>query len=590
MADIDPKILERAKAWTGQDYDEDTRNEIQALIDAGDAQELTDRFYKDLEFGTGGLRGIMGAGDNRMNVYTVRKATQGFAEYIKKNARGIPSVVVGHDCRLRSREFALEVARVMAGNSVRAYVYDGPRPTPQISFATRKLRASAAIMVTASHNPREYNGYKAYWGDGAQVVPPHDRGIISEVEKIEEASQVKRLGHRAAEEMGFLQEIGSEVDEAYFQEVFALSRYQDEIREAAKGYRVLYTPLHGVGAVSVPKALKQWGFEQVAVVPEQKEPDGSFPTVPAPNPENEEAMALALEQAERDNVDLVVATDADGDRVGVGVRDRDGKWSLLNGNQIACLLLDHTLQGLKKAEAMPRKPLAITTIVTSPLFKDITESYGVEFRETLTGFKWISNIIRECEKEDTGHTYVFGAEESFGYMPGPYVRDKDGTSSTCLAAELACLCRTEGKSLLDRLDALYEQHGYYSEGLQNFFFEGKAGQDTISAIMEGLRASPPETLAGRRVERIDDVKLSRSWRGGEEIPLVLPQSNVLIYHLEGGGRLAARPSGTEPKIKFYGSVRVPVGEGGLEAARTEADGVLKALQAEVDGWVAKYGG
>lgn len=586
MADIDPSILEKAKAWTSKEFDEDTRNEIQALIDAGDDVELTDRFYKQLEFGTGGLRGIMGAGTNRMNVYTIRSATQGFANYIKEHGKGIRSVVVGHDCRLRSREFALEVARVMAGNSIRAYIFDAHRATPQISYAVRKLRATAGIMVTASHNPKQYNGYKAYWSDGAQVTPPHDKGIIAEVEKVGVQGEIKRLGHRAAEEMGFLVEIGADLDEDYYKEVRALQNFRAEVEGPAADYKLLYTPLHGVGGSTVPRALKEWGFTGLEVLEAQAEPDGNFPTVPGPNPEDREAMKLVMQRAKEADVDLVLASDADGDRLGVGVKDEEGEWSLLNGNQIACLMLDHTLRGMKATDTMPDKPLVISTIVTSPMLRRIAEGYGCEYRETLTGFKWIASIIKECEDNDTGHTYVYGAEESFGYMPGNFLRDKDGISSACLMAEAGCLAKTKGEDLLDRLDALYTEHGLHLEGLQNFFFEGKAGQEVIGKIMAYLRANRPETLAGMAVERVDDVKLSKTWRGGEEIPLVLPQSNVLIYHFEGGARLAARPSGTEPKIKFYASVRAEVGEGGVDAARGDAEAKLAALQAAVDQLVA----
>lgn len=588
VADLDPKVMERARAWTTSEYDEDTRNDVQAMIDRGDPAELTDAFYRDLEFGTGGLRGIMGPGTNRMNVYTVRKATQGFANYIKKNARGTPSVVIGHDCRHRSREFALEAARVMAGNSIRAYLMDGYRPTPALAFAVRHLKASAGINITASHNPKQYNGYKAYWSDGAQVVPPHDKGIIAEVEKVAGNAAVKRLGHRAAEEMGFLVTVGPEIDEAYFREVHQLSRYGARIRAMGGGFKIAYTPLHGVGAVAVPKALKQWGFSAVEVVESQKDPDGDFPTVEAPNPEHEGAMDEACALATRVGADLVLATDADSDRLGVGVKDGKGGWALLNGNQIAVLILDQVLRGLKETGAMPAKPLAISTIVSSPMLKEVAEAYGCEFRETLTGFKWIAAIIRDCEEKRSGHKYVFGAEESFGYMAGDYVRDKDAVSAACLVAEAALLAREQGKSLLDRLDELFSRHGYFAEDVQNFYFEGAAGQAVIGRIMEGLRKNPPKTLAGRAVERIDDVKLSRSYRGGEEVPLVLPQSNVLLYHLAGGGRLAARPSGTEPKIKFYESVRVATGVGGLAAAKAEAERLITALKAEVDAKVKEY--
>lgn len=590
MSELDPAILARAKSWTGSDYDEDTRLEIQQLLDRRDHPELVDRFYRDLEFGTGGLRGVMGAGTNRMNVYTVRRATQGFANYIKKYGKGILSVVVGHDCRHRSREFALEVARVMAGNSIRAYVFDGHRPTPQVSFAVRHLRATAGINVTASHNPKQYNGYKAYWSDGGQVVPPHDKGIIAEVDRISSQKEIKRLGHRAAVEMGFLVEIGAEIDEAYYRKVLEQSRFGDRIRSEAARFKLVYTPLHGVGAVAVPKALKQWGFGSVSLVASQKDPDGDFPTVPAPNPEDRHAMGPALAQAKAEGADLILATDADSDRLGVGVKLPGGDFELLDGNQIAALMLDHCLSGLRARGAMPAKPLALSTIVTTPLLREIAKAYGVEYRETLTGFKWIAAILRECEEKQSGHGYVFGAEESFGYMPADYVRDKDAVVAACLMAEAGCLAHLEGKTLLDRLDELFVKHGFFAEGLQNFFYEGKEGAEKISRIMEGLRKNPIRKLAGAGIERIDDVKLSKSFRGGEEIPLLLPQSNVLVYHLEGGGRLAARPSGTEPKIKFYASVRIPVQGGDLPAARAQAAETLKQLQAEVDALVQKYAG
>ena len=450
MADIDPQILERAKRWTTGDYDEDTRKEVQALIEAEDWEELTDCFYQDLEFGTGGLRGVMGAGTNRMNVYTVRAATQGFANYIKqqKDVRGLYACVIGHDCRKNSREFALEAARVMAGNSIRAYVFEGVRPTPMVAYAVRHLKATAGINLTASHNPGKYNGYKAYWSDGAQVTPPHDKGIIAEVRKVvEEGGEIKRLGHRAATEMGFLVEIPADVDEEYFRQVYSLARYTDEIADVAKDFKAVYTPLHGVGGLAVTKALAQWGFQGAEVLAEQKEPDGNFPTVKAPNPEDGENLQMAMARADEIGADLVMATDADGDRLGVAVKPADGDWELLSGNQIACLLLDHVLSGTQAAGEMPEKPLVVSTIVTTPMMGAIAESYGCEYRETLTGFKWISAIIRECEESETGHQFLFGAEESFGYMAGDYVRDKDGVSATCLLVEAAALAKKQGKNL-----------------------------------------------------------------------------------------------------------------------------------------------
>jgi phosphomannomutase len=348
----------------------------------------------------------------------------------------------------------------------------------------------------------------------------------------------------------------------------------------------VYTPLHGVGAVAVTKALAQWGFKSVETLAEQKEPDGNFPTVKAPNPEEGENLQQAMARADEIGGDLVMATDADGDRLGVAVKPPGGEWELLSGNQIACLLLDHVLSGTKAAGEMPEKPLVVSTIVTTPMMGAIAESYGCEYRETLTGFKWISAIIRECEEKETGHKYLFGAEESFGYMAADYVRDKDGVSATCLLVEAAAMARKQGKTLLDKLDELYGEHGFYESGLQNFFFEGKTGKEKIGAIMQKLRDNPPEEIAGLAVTRIDDVQRSVTTRGGEEVPLVLPQSNVLIYYLEGGARLAARPSGTEPKVKFYSTARVDVEGGDIAGARKKADELLQALAGVVDGWVA----
>jgi phosphoglucomutase len=587
VADIDPQILERAKTWTTSKFDEDTRKEVQELLDQENWEELTDRFYQDLEFGTGGMRGVMGAGTNRMNVYTVRASTQGFANHIKTHGgKGILSVVIGHDCRKHSREFALEAARVMAGNSIRAYLFDDIRATPQIAYAVRHLKATAGIILTASHNPAKYNGYKAYWSDGAQVIPPHDKGIIAEVQKVlTEDLEIKRLGHRAAEEMGFLIEVGEKVDAAYFAEVKKLQLFGDEVAEVAGDFKAVYTPLHGVGSCAVPRALKEWGFDSVEILEAQREPDGSFPTVKAPNPEESENLKLSMDRADEIGADLVLATDADSDRLGVALRPEGKDWVLLTGNQIACLLLDHVLAGRKARGTMPEKPLVISTIVTSPMMGAIAESYGCEFRETLTGFKWIAAIVRECEEKQTGHGFLFGAEESFGYLTGDYCRDKDGISATCLLIEAAALARTRGETLLDVLDRLYLKLGFHMEGLQSFYFEGRTGKEKIASIMDGLRKNPPSELAGRKVIRIDDVLRSVTTRGGEEVPLILPQSNVLLFSLEGGGRLAARPSGTEPKIKFYSAVRVEAGEGGLGTARTGAQEMLEKLKLEVDAWV-----
>lgn len=587
VADIDPKILERAKLWTSSKFDDDTRKEVQDLIDQEDWEELTERFYQDLEFGTGGMRGIMGAGTNRMNVYTVRASTQGFANYIKREGKGVLSVVIGHDCRKHSREFALEAARVMAGNSIRAYVFDDIRATPQIAFAVRHLRATAGIILTASHNPAKYNGYKAYWDDGAQVVPPHDKGIIAEVQKVmTEDLEIKRLGHRAAEEMGFLVEVGEKVDTAYFAEVKKLQLFEEEVKDVAGDFKAVYTPLHGVGGVAVPRALEEWGFRSVETLAAQRDPDGSFPTVHAPNPEESENLKLSMARADEIGANLVLATDADSDRLGVALRPEGGEWALLTGNQIACILLDHVLAGQKARGIMPAKPLVVSTIVTSPLMGAIAKGYGCEFQETLTGFKWIASIVRGYEEEGTDHKFLFGAEESFGYLAGDYCRDKDGVSANCLLIEAAALAQTRGETLLDVLDRLYAQHGYHQEGLLNFYFEGKAGKEKIASIMEGLRRSPPESLGGRKVIRVDDVLRSVTTRGGEEVPLVLPQSNVLLFHLEGGGRLAARPSGTEPKIKFYSSIRIEAGEGDMDGARKQADALLEKLHEQVQAWVA----
>lgn len=513
-----------------------------------DPQEVIESFYKDLEFGTGGLRGIMGAGTNRVNQYTIGMATQGLANYLKKSFPEEEEirVAVACDSRNNSPYFARITAEVFSANNIKVFLFDGLRPTPELSFAVRHFKCKSGVMITASHNPKEYNGYKAYWEDGGQVIPPHDKNIISEVENI----SVEEVQFSRKEEN--IQMIGSDVDNEYMEIVRSLSLSPEVIKDQ-KDLKIVFTPLHGTGAVLVPRALEEFGFRNIHLVSEQSTPDGDFPTVKSPNPEEKAAMEMALDQARAIEADLVMATDPDGDRVGIAVRDRTGDLSLLNGNQAASILIYYILRKWKENGKLTGKEYIVKTVVTSDLLNDIASHFGVEHYDVLTGFKWIADIIRKNEGKKT---FIVGGEESYGYMVGDFVRDKDAVSACALIAESAAWAASLGKGLNDILTDIYLQFGFYKEKLISIVRKGKSGSEEIRAMMDKFREEPPIAINQSRVVKIKDflTGTEKDLVGASETTIDLPKSNVLQFFTEDGSKISVRPSGTEPKIKFYFSV------------------------------------
>ena len=546
---MDPKILERARVWLSDSFDEETRNEVQEMIDSN-PQELIDSFYRDLEFGTGGLRGIMGAGTNRMNKYTVGMATQGLANYLKQVFRERKHIkaVIAHDSRNNSRYFAQITAEVLTANGIYVYMFPELRPTPELSFAIRHLGCQSGVMITASHNPKEYNGYKAYWEDGSQLVPPHDKNVISEVKHISGVGEVKFQGNP-----GNIEILGEEIDKAYLNKVKSLSLSPEAIRNH-NDLKIVYTPLHGTGGTMVPAALEDYGFENIYLVREQAMADGNFPTVKSPNPEEPAALEMALEQAEKVDADLVMATDPDGDRVGVAVRDLNEQFILLNGNQTAALLTYYLLEKWKQNNLLTGREYIVKTIVTSEILRNIAQAYQVECYDVLTGFKWIAERIRNLEGEKV---YIGGGEESYGYMAGDFVRDKDAVSACALIAETAAWAASHGKSLYEMLIDIYLEFGLYKESLISITKKGKSGSEEISQMMAAFRNSPPASINGSPVVRIIDYQESveKDLVSGSQSGVELPGSNVLQFFLEDGSKISMRPSGTEPKIKFYFGVK-----------------------------------
>jgi phosphoglucomutase len=545
-------IQQKVNTWLSADYDAETRSKIQALIDAGNETEIVDSFYKNLEFGTGGLRGIMGPGTNRMNIYNVAMATQGLCNYLKASFPGEElKAAIAHDCRNNSALFAKTAADVFTANGVKVYFFTELRPTPELSFTIRHFKCHTGVVLTASHNPREYNGYKAYWNDGAQILAPHDKNIIAEVEKITSLSQVNRVGNPA-----LLVPVLEEVDALFLDAIAAHSVSRDAISRQ-KDLKIVYSSIHGTGITLVPKILAKMGFENVHVVQAQATPDGNFPTVVYPNPEETEAMTLGLKMAEDLDADLLMATDPDADRVGVGVKNRDGKWQLLNGNQISTLLVYYMLNAWRSAGKIDGKQMMVKTIVTTDIQDKIAEAYGVSCFNTLTGFKHIAKIIREQEGK---LKFIVGGEESYGYMVGDYVRDKDAIAACALIAEMVAFAKDKEMSLFDLLIEIFKKFGFYKEDMISITKKGKTGAEEIQEMMAGYRANPPKTIAGVKVAKIMDYKESKSvdMATGIESPIELDKSNVLQFLLEDGSKVSARPSGTEPKIKFYFSVNEPL--------------------------------
>ncbi len=549
---IDEQLLRRAEKWLGENFDKATRNRVKYLID-NDPKELSESFYRDLEFGTGGLRGIMGVGTNRMNVYTVGMATQGLANYLAATFAGEEiRVAVGHDCRNRSREFAERVADIFASNGFKVFLFDSLRPTPELSFAIRELGCKSGVMVTASHNPREYNGYKAYWTDGSQVVAPHDKNIIAEVAKITDISQIKSGLH--AENITILDE---EFDKLYLRRIRSLSLSPDAVA-ANRDMKIVYTPIHGCGYRLVPQALREFGFADVSTVAEQMVIDGNFPTVESPNPEERTTMRMAIEQGMREKADIVLATDPDADRIGIAVPDDQGNYVLLNGNQTCVLLTYYICRRWSETGRLDGRQFIVRTIVTSEMVAEVARSFGVKVFDCLTGFKYIAGIIRR--QEPLGEKYIGGGEESFGYLPEDFVRDKDGVSSCALAAEAAAWAKSNGMSLYRLIQELYLQYGFYKEGLVSIVRKGQEGQEEIRRMMAEWRTTPPRIIAGSSVATIRDYLTGESCdlTTGKVTPIDMEKSDVLQFVTADRTQVSIRPSGTEPKIKYYFSVREPL--------------------------------
>jgi phosphoglucomutase len=546
---IDPKILLRAESWLTSDFDENTQKQVREMMD-NNPQETIDSFYQDLEFGTGGLRGIMGVGTNRMNKYTVGMATQGLANYLKMifpEQKQI-KVAIAYDCRNNSAYFAQITSDVFSANGIFVYLFKALRPTPELSFAIRHLACQSGIVITASHNPKEYNGYKAYWEDGSQLIPPHDKNVILEVQKIKSPKEVKFERNQ-----DMIRMIGEDIDKVYLEKIFGLSLSPQAI-DKHKDMKIVYTPIHGTGGQLVPACLEKFGFRKVSVVAEQNIPDGNFPTVKSPNPEEPAALEMAIRQAEKEGADLVMATDPDADRIGIAVRDFNHNFILLNGNQTASLLTYYLLTRWQENQKLTGNEYIVKTIVTSELLKDIADRFKVECYDVLTGFKWIADVVRRNEGKKV---YIGGGEESYGYMTGDFVRDKDAVSSCALVAETAAWAAGTGKTLYGLLIDIYVEFGLYKESLISVIRKGKSGSEEIKKMMDDYRNSPPALINGSSVIMIKDYQLSvtKDLLSGSRQPIDLPRSDVLQFFLEDGSKISVRPSGTEPKIKFYFGVK-----------------------------------
>lgn len=542
---MDQKTEKNIGEWLSGNYDVETKEAIKKMQNEDPAQ-LEDAFYQDLEFGTGGLRGIMGVGTNRMNKYTIGKATQGYSNYLKQHFSKV-SVAIGHDSRNNSRHFAEIVANIFAANDIKVYLFEALRPTPELSFAIRTLGCQGGVVLTASHNPKEYNGYKAYWDDGAQLTPPHDKNVIAEVEKIKNIDDVKWSGNA-----GNIAIIGKDMDDKYISMVKGLS-VNPEVCKRQHDLKIVYTPIHGTGIMLVPKALAAYGFDNVHIVEEQSHPDGNFPTVKYPNPEEKETMSIGLGKAKELDADILLGTDPDADRVGVGVKDQHGEWILMNGNQTALLAFSYLIESRKERGLQRPEDMVVKTIVTTDLIDKIAGVNGVSCYNTLTGFKWISSLIRQKEGKEK---YIIGGEESFGLMIGDQVRDKDSVSAVSIICEMAAVEKDKGRTLFSKLLDLYIKYGFYYEELISITRKGMNGAKEIAAMMQKYRDNPPKVIAGSRVAHLLDYQTleSHDLESGKTSKLDFPKSNVLQFILENGDKISARPSGTEPKIKFYFSV------------------------------------
>ncbi|HEV8282702.1 MAG TPA: phospho-sugar mutase [Chitinophagaceae bacterium] len=571
---MDAAIQAKINIWLNGNFDQQTKDEIRRL-QKENPDQLADAFYANLEFGTGGLRGIMGVGTNRMNKYTVGMATQGYANYLRQSFPGEEvKVAIAHDSRNNSRFFAETTANVFAANGIKVFLFDSLRPTPELSFAIRYLKCQGGVVCTASHNPKEYNGYKAYWDDGAQLVPPHDKNVIKEVEKIESVDHVKWGGGSQN-----ITIIGKDLDEAYINMVKGLSVYP-EIIQKQHDLKIVYTPIHGSGIKLVPEVLKRFGFTDVHIVKEQMEPDGNFPTVAYPNPEEKATMSIGLQKAQELDADILLGTDPDSDRVGIGIKDNHGEWVLMNGNQTAVLAFNYLIEARKAKGIAKPNDMVIKTIVTTEMIDKIAQQNGVKCYNVLTGFKWIAEMIREKEGKEN---YIIGGEESFGLMIGDKIRDKDAVSAVTLLCEMAAYEKEKERTLFEKLIDLYLQYGFYLEDLISITKKGMDGQKQIAAMMEDFRSNPPKMIDGMPVVELLDYekRVGRNLATDESWKIKLPQSNVLQFVLASGDKISARPSGTEPKIKFYFSVNAK-----LESA-DEFDAMQEQLQNKIQRIIAE---
>ena len=574
---LDLIVKERAEKWLSDSYDEETRKKVKQLID-NDPKELTESFYKDLEFGTGGLRGIMGVGTNRMNVYTVGMATQGLSNYLKKAFPDEPiRVAVGHDSRNNSRLFAERVADIFAANGFKVYLFDSLRPTPELSFAIRHLHCHSGVVVTASHNPKEYNGYKAYWSDGAQVVAPHDRNIIAEVQKITSPDQVMIWKGDRSENIEILDET---FDQIYLEAVHGLSLSPDAV-ERYHDMKIVYTPLHGTGVILVPESLRKYGFTNILTVKEQNIPDGNFPTVESPNPEERSAMKMAIELAESEKAEVVLATDPDADRIGMALRDENGQYVLLNGNQTCSLLVYYIVKRWSELGRLRGKEYIVKTIVTTELVARIAESFGVRHFDCLTGFKYIATVMRNHEQT---MQYICGGEESFGFLAEDFVRDKDAVSACSLAAEAAAWAKSQDMTLYELLKEMYVRYGFFREALVSVVRKGKEGQEEIAKMMSDYRSDPPRSLGGSPIVVIKDYLNGEALdlANGSKTPIDMERSNVLQFTTADSTVVSIRPSGTEPKIKFYFGVRADLNDTArFGEVQAELDGKIESIKKEM---------
>ncbi|RLD77024.1 MAG: phospho-sugar mutase [Bacteroidetes bacterium] len=552
MVDI---IRQKAQTWLDDNIDLDTRNEVKNLLKPENEKDLVEAFYKDLEFGTGGLRGIMGAGTNRMNIYTIGMATQGYSNYLKKNFAGTKQIklAIAYDCRNNSRLYAETCANIFSANGFYVYLFEDLRPTPELSFAIRHFKCQGGVVITASHNPKEYNGFKAYWDDGGQLISPHDTNVINEVRKITDISQISFEGNKENIEV-----IGEKFDNIYIENIVKLSLSPDAIKRN-NDLKIVYTPIHGTGVKLVPDTLKKFGFNNIYNIEEQDKTDGNFPTVISPNPENADALQMALDKAKEIDADIVMATDPDGDRVGIALKDNTGNFILLNGNQTGAVLIYYLIKRWQETGRLKGKEYIVKTIVTTELLVDIAKKFDVEYYDVLTGFKYIADIMKQNEDKKS---FIGGGEESYGYLAGEFVRDKDAVMSCALIAEAAAWAKDNNKSFFDILIDIYLEFGFYKEQLMNLVRKGKEGAEEIVAMMSNFRENPPKEIAGSKIVMIKDYQqsVSKNIETGTTEKIDLPSSNVLQFFLQDGSKISVRPSGTEPKIKFYVSVKAKLND------------------------------